>query len=208
MKYKAIAILAGVALAGFGGWAAYEMAGSDGSSRETAAAGSTGALTPARLGQLAKGEMAGFQAASTPTEIAQDVKLQGPDGPVTLSALKGQVLLVNLWAEWCAPCIEEMPTLDRLQARLGGEDFRVLPISLDTAPIEKAQATLEQFGGTHMRTLADPDMALMAELGVTGLPSTLLIDRKGRELGRLIGPAEWDSPAAERLVRAAIAAEG
>jgi len=208
MRYKAIAILGGVALVGLGGWAAYEMQGADGSSRDPAAAPAAGELTAERLASLATAAMAGFQPAAERAEIAQDVELQGPDGPVTLSALKGQVLLVNLWAEWCAPCIEEMPTLDRLQAKLGGEDFRVLPISLDSAPIGEAQATLKRFGGAHLSTLADPNMALMAELGVTGLPSTLLIDRQGRELGRLIGPAEWDSPAAERLMRAAIAADG
>jgi len=207
MRYKAIAILGGVALVGLGGWAAYEMQGADGSSHDPATAPAAGELTPERLAALATEAMAGFQPAAERAEIAQDVELQGPDGPVTLSALKGQVLLVNLWAEWCAPCIEEMPTLDRLQAKLGGEDFRVLPISLDKSPVEKAQATLEEFGGTHLATLADPDMALMAELGVTGLPSTILIDRQGHELGRVIGPAEWDSREARRLVEAVIAAK-
>lgn len=208
MRYKAIAILGGVALIGLGGWAAYEMQGADGSTRDPAAAGAAGELTPERLSELADGDMAGFQPAAERTKVAQEVELQGPDGATTLSELRGRVLLVNLWAEWCAPCIEEMPTLDRLQAKLGGDSFRVLPISLDRAPVDKAQATLERFGGAHLTTLADPNMALMAELGVTGLPSTILIDRQGRELGRLIGPAEWDSPAAERLVRAAVAAEG
>jgi len=192
-------VLAGL---GLGGWAAYEMGTAD----ESAAIGAgAGPLTPERLAELASGEMAGFQVSTDRPEVAREVTLEGPDGKVTLEAFHGRVLLVNLWAEWCAPCIEEMPTLDRLETALGGEAFRVLPISLDRAGIEASQATLEEFGGTHLRTLNDPDMALMAALGVTGLPSTILIDRQGRELGRLIGPAEWDSPEARKLIAAAIA---
>jgi len=163
-----------------------------------------GALDAERLKALSTGEMTGFQVASERPPAAQEVPLQGPDGPVSLADLRGQVLLVNLWAEWCAPCREEMPTLDKLHQALGGADFRVVPISLDDTPVDKAQSILEEFGGVHMQTLADREMALMTEFGVTGLPATILIDRKGREIGRVVGPADWNSEAAKALINAAV----
>lgn len=156
---------------------------------------------------LLVGEMSVFELAPGRPEMPRDVVFEGPDGPVGFEDFRGQVLLVNLWAEWCAPCIEELPTLEALEASAGGADFRVLPISLDRAPVTQAQAVMRNYGVTGLATLADREMALMDRLGIIGLPATFLVDREGREIGRQIGPADWSSEAARALVAAALRTE-
>ncbi len=179
------------------GWAAYEKWGGG---ESISAPSGPGGLSE----ELLKGPMAVFEIWPEPRPLPQDMVFESADGPVRLADFRGRVLLVNLWATWCAPCIEELPTLDGLQSEFGGPDFRVLPISLDRAPVETAQAALETFGVSHLRTIADRKMAAMGGLGITGLPTTLLVDRQGREIGRYVGPADWSSPEAAALVRAAI----
>jgi len=122
----------------------------------------------------------------------------------TLSDWRGQVLLVNLWATWCAPCKVEMPSLDRLQAKLGGPDFKVLPISLDWSGPEKPRTFLEREKLTNLPLYLDNTRGIMNKVGATGLPLSILIDREGREIARLAGAAEWDSAEAEALIRKAI----
>lgn len=153
----------------------------------------------------ATGAMKTFDAAESPQPLPDGLTFQGADGPVTLADYRGKVVLVNLWAEWCAPCIEEMPTLQALDSALGGEDFQVLPVSVDGNGIAESQKVLARFGAGELKTIGDADMTLMTRLGLTGLPASVLLDRQGREIGRLVGPAEWDSTEAKALVRAAIA---
>jgi len=126
----------------------------------------------------------------------------------TLADWRGQFLLVNIWATWCAPCKEEMPALSRLQARLGGEDFAVLPISVDRGGLDKPRAFLEEIGADNLPLLLEQSGRLNVTLDVLGLPATLLISPEGREVARMIGPAEWDSPAAIARLRQLMAAEG
>lgn len=118
-----------------------------------------------------------------------------------LSAFKGQVLLVNLWATWCVPCREEIPALDRLQAELGSPDFKVVTVSQDRSDTEKVRAFLNQIGAKHLPLYIDSGARAMRSWGVFGLPATFLLDREGREVGRLMGPAEWDSGDVKRLIR-------
>jgi thiol-disulfide isomerase/thioredoxin len=132
----------------------------------------------------------------------------GEGGARALSEWKGKVVLVNLWATWCAPCKVEMPSLDRLQAKLGGADFAVLPISLDRSGADKPRAFLASAGLSNLGLFLDTKTALMQILRAQGLPLTVLLDRQGREIARLAGPAEWDSPEAEAVIRAAIADRG
>lgn len=167
--------------------------------------GDQGDSDAAGLEALARGQMSVFELAPGRPAMPDDVLFEGPDGPVGFGDFRGRVLLVNLWAEWCAPCIEELPTLAALEAAKGGEDFRVLPVSLDRAPVEEAQAVMRKFGVTGLVTVADRKMALMDRLGIMGLPATFLVDREGREIGRLVGPADWSSPEARALVDAALA---
>ncbi len=127
---------------------------------------------------------------------------------VTLERYRGKVLLVNFWATWCAPCIHEMPTLDRLQAALGGPGFAVLTVSLDRKGMAAVGPFWEEQGYKHLPILLDSRWKTARRLGVSGLPATFLLDRKGRIVGYLIGPAEWDSPEAKAFLRFHIARPG
>ncbi|MCY4394033.1 MAG: TlpA disulfide reductase family protein [Rhodospirillaceae bacterium] len=129
-------------------------------------------------------------------------------GSVTLERYKGKVLLVNFWATWCAPCVHEMPTLDRLQAALGGPGFAVLTVSLDRKGMAAVGPFWEEQGYRHLPILLDSRWKTARRLGVSGLPATFLLDRKGRIVGYLIGPAEWDSPQAKAFLRFYIARPG
>ncbi|MEZ5933095.1 MAG: TlpA disulfide reductase family protein [Alphaproteobacteria bacterium] len=112
----------------------------------------------------------------------------------TLGDYAGKVVLLNLWATWCGPCRAEMPTLDRLQALLGGSEFEVLALSLDRGGADKVRAFYRELDLRNLSIYIDPAASAQRQLRVVGIPTTLLIDRDGRELGRLSGPAEWDSP--------------
>ncbi|WP_265516478.1 TlpA family protein disulfide reductase [Nitratireductor luteus] len=114
--------------------------------------------------------------------------------PVTLQNWRGKVVLLNIWATWCAPCREEMPTLDRLQRRLGGDRFEVVALSVDRAGVDVVRKFFDEIGIKHLAIFIDQDMSLLRELAIYGLPATLLIDPDGHEIGRLAGPAEWDAP--------------
>lgn len=131
-----------------------------------------------------------------PRQLLSPPFVDGDGRGLTLSDFRGQVVLLNLWATWCVPCREEMPTLDRLQAQLGGEDFHVLPLSIDRAGLDPVRRFYEEIGIRHLGLYLAEDLRAMLALAAYGLPTTLLIDRDGREIGRRIGPAEWDSPEA------------
>ncbi|MCJ2082725.1 thiol:disulfide interchange protein TlpA [Methylobacterium sp. J-090] len=166
------------------------------------------AVTITRLAPFARGEVAALQAAETPRP-APDLTFKGPDGAdTTLSALKGRLLLVNLWATWCGPCKAEMPALDRLQAEMGGPDFAVVAINVDTRNLDKPPQWLRDNGIAHLANYADPGgrvlPAIQKDTGSQGLPTTMLVDAKGCTLGVMKGPAEWSSPDAKRLVGAAL----
>jgi len=129
----------------------------------------------------------------TPREMLSPPFVDGDGRDLTLADFQGRVVLLNIWATWCAPCREEMPTLDALQARLGGDDFHVLPLSIDRAGLRPVRRFYEEIGIRHLGQYLAEDIRAMLAFAVIGLPTTLLIDRQGRERGRLTGPAEWDS---------------
>jgi thiol-disulfide isomerase/thioredoxin len=120
---------------------------------------------------------------------------------LTLADFRGRLVLLNLWATWCVPCRKEMPALDRLQARLGGPGFEVVALSIDRKGLSAVQPFYRELGLKALRIYVDQSGAAAGELDAPGLPTTLLVDRNGRELGRVVGPAEWDSPPVEAMVR-------
>jgi thiol-disulfide isomerase/thioredoxin len=161
-----------------------------------------------RIAPLAKGEVAALAVSSSP-RLPPEIAFQGPEGQaVDLAAFRGKVALVNLWATWCVPCRREMPALDRLQAELGGDAFEVVAINVDTRNPEKPKAWLKENGIGNLAYYADPTGGLMQVLQrsghVVGLPTTVLIDATGCEIGLMKGPAEWASPDALALVRGAL----
>ena len=158
------------------------------------------------LGQTAglnTGHMAAFVFKPEPVTLP-DFKFVDANGKErTLKEWNGRTVLLNLWATWCAPCRKEMPDLDKLQAELGSETFEVVAISVDRSGINGAKKFLSETGTTKLALYADPSAKLASELRVIGLPATLLIDKQGREIGRLLGPAEWASDDAKKLVLSA-----
>ena len=113
-----------------------------------------------------------------------------------LGDFAGRIVLLNVWATWCPPCREEMPALDALQARLGGKDFAVVPVSIDGAGIDVARQFYDEIGIRNLGLYWGEDLRVKLAFGVFGLPTTLLINRNGQELGRVSGPARWDGDAA------------
>jgi thiol-disulfide isomerase/thioredoxin len=127
--------------------------------------------------------------------------------PRLLADFRGRVVLVNLWATWCVPCRQEMPALDRLQAKLGGSDFEVIALSIDRDGVSKVKPFYDELGLKSLRLYVATDPDVMAKLGALGVPLTLLVDRDGNELWRRLGPAEWDQPAIVDLIRKQIGEE-
>ena len=118
----------------------------------------------------------------------------------TLAEFRGKVVLLNVWATWCTPCREEMPALDRLQQKLGGPGFQVLALSIDAGGTPAVKRFYDEIGIRALAIYVDPATRATASLAIVGVPTTLLIDRQGREIGRRTGPAEWDGPEAVRMI--------
>jgi thiol-disulfide isomerase/thioredoxin len=138
-----------------------------------------------------------------------DLSFTGADGkPHRLSEWRGKVVLLNVWATWCAPCKVEMPSLDRLQAKLGGEAFSVLALSVDRTGIEKPAAFFSGNGIAHLAVYNDSESAVTAALRASGLPVSAILDRDGREVARLTGPTGWDNPGIVAKVEEFIKAHG
>ena len=152
------------------------------------------------------GSFAQFTANDAPSPAPQ-AGFTANGKPTSLADFRGRVVLLNFWATWCGPCVAEMPSLDRLEAALGGEDFVVVAVSEDRNP-----AVVEPFfSGHQIQHLAkyhDPGGALASAFGIRGLPTSALIDRKGNVVGRIEGPAEWDSAQAKALIRHYMSAGG
>jgi thiol-disulfide isomerase/thioredoxin len=124
----------------------------------------------------------------------------------SLADFSGKIVLLNIWATWCVPCREEMPALDQLETKLGGKDFQVVAVNIDKGGPDKAAAFLKETGATHLGLYTDPSGKLFSTLKTVGMPTTLIIDREGREIALLVGPADWASPEAVAAIEAAIAA--
>ncbi len=164
---------------------------------ETSAIDTKSGLTKA----MAAGPMAAFLVHSQPKDVAAFSFTDKDNKPRSLADWKGKVVLLNLWATWCAPCRKEMPDIAKLQKELGGADFEVVALSVDRKGLAASQAFLKETGADNLKAYIDPDGTSLKALQALGLPATLLIDRKGQERGRLLGPADWSSPEAKALVK-------
>jgi len=134
--------------------------------------------------------------------------VDGEGRRVDLTDFKDKLVLLNLWATWCAPCVKEMPALDRLQAQLGGPGFEVVALSVDRGGKDQVQPFFQRIGVRNLGLYLDPASASMQTLSLRGLPTTLLVDQEGRELGRIEGAVEWDSPEVMAFLRKHMGAGG
>lgn len=151
------------------------------------------------LDLFAKDSLKKLTALETPP-IQPTMTFKAPDGAeMQLSEYKGKVILVNIWATWCAPCIAEMPMLDELQAQKGGDDFEVVTISLDRTAVE-AQQWLEKNNINNLPLWHDSSYAVSAKLALPGLPTSIFYNRQGREIARIPGEVDWTSEEALALV--------
>jgi thiol-disulfide isomerase/thioredoxin len=198
---KALWIVALSALAGF---AAVYVIGSrsDNAPRtETSASSADNAIAVPGQGT---GKMAAFVKKATPQPL-HDITFKDASGnDVLLSSLKGKTILLNLWATWCQPCREEMPTLNRLQQALGSDKFEVVELSLDRKGYDPSRKFLDDVKAGSLTLYSDPTAKQGMALKLVGMPTTILINKDGLEVGRLLGPAEWDSDDAKQLIKAAI----
>ena len=146
----------------------------------------------------------GFALHDTPQPVINVRYLTEDGSRGDMEDFRGKVILLNVWATWCVPCREEMPTLDALQAELGGNDFEVVALSIDRAGSSVVRRFYDEIGVTNLKMYVDKTMLSMTALRTVGLPTTILIDTQGQELGRLVGPAEWDDPEMVSFLRSFI----
>src|SRR3984957_5913010 len=198
--------LVAIAIAAAGGLAV--LYGKGASGKDEAALCPNAAATAERLSPLAKGEVAALAVDKRPAP-AVEVSFQAPDGKkLKLADFRGRNVLLNLWATWCVPCRAEMPALDRLQAKMGGADFQVVAVNIDTSRLDRPKAFLAEAGVKNLSRYADSSADSFEALRVAGkalgLPTSLLIGPDGCELAVMAGPAQWDSGDAAKLVTAMI----
>jgi len=143
---------------------------------------------------VAEKSVEGFAIHDSPMPIPELAFQQRNGSPATLENFRGKVVLLNIWATWCVPCRKEMPTLDRLQGKLGGPGFEVVALSIDRAGVEVVEKFYREIAIKNLPIYIDVTGKATRTLKVVGLPTTLLIGPDGREIGRLVGPAEWDAP--------------
>lgn len=166
--------------------------------------GPSAAQKDGRAEALNTGAVKAFVFKSAPEALEVVSFVDGAEKPVTLADFKGKTVLLNLWATWCAPCRHEMPALDRLQAKLADKPFEVVALSLDRSGVAASREFLEEIEAKNLKLYVDPTTRASKPLKVIGMPTTILIDAEGREVGRLVGPAEWDTEEAVRLISSVI----
>ncbi|MDZ7708984.1 MAG: TlpA disulfide reductase family protein [Roseovarius sp.] len=156
----------------------------------------------ARAEALREGDMKKLMFHSAPQPAPQVEFERGEGGAGTLGDYRGRVALVNFWATWCAPCRAEMPTLSALEREMGGEDFAVVTIATGRNPLPAMKKFMDEIGADNLPLHRDPKSALARQMGVFGLPMTMILDAEGREIGRLTGDADWNSDSARAIIAA------
>lgn len=206
-KRLAVIVLGGIAGVAVG------LAGVYGIGRLARNAGADPACQPAvdttrRIASLAHGEVANLTVPASPRRLPEITFQDSTGQNRALADWRGRTVLLNLWATWCVPCRKEMPALDALQEKLGGPNFEVVSINIDTRDPDKPKTWLKEVGVTKLAYYADPNAKVFQDLKVAGkalgMPTTMLLDGAGCELGNMAGPAEWASDDALKLLGAAM----
>lgn len=157
------------------------------------------------LSRFATGEMLRLTSLEAPPPLPTRTLSDASGAETTLAAYQGEVVVLNLWATWCAPCVEEMPTLGALQRRFG-DRLRVIPVSVDSeADRTRAQAQLAELSDNTLPFLIDISRGVLFDAQAPGMPVTIIYDRDGREIARLAGGADWDSAEAVAMLEAVLA---
>jgi thiol-disulfide isomerase/thioredoxin len=161
-----------------------------------------------KLAPFARGEVAAVNVAKSPLKVPDLAFTNAAGKPLTLEHWRGRTVLINLWATWCVPCRKEMPALDALEQRLGSPGFEVVTVNIDTRDADKPKAWLKEVGVEKLAYYADPSAKTFQDFKsigrAFGMPTTLLVDPNGCEIGSIAGPAEWASDDAIKLIQAAL----
>jgi thiol-disulfide isomerase/thioredoxin len=181
---------------------AYELATTNGTGAPGAESESTSAAPVPLLGPQA------FSFPDQPMAVTDLKFVDGTGKSISLADFRGRPLLLNIWATWCLPCRKEMPSLDRLQAKFDPRKFLVLPLSIDRGGIPAVEKFYEQLGLKSLGMYNDHSATTLQQVGLLGIPATLLINPEGREVGRKLGPAEWDSAEVAAVLQQHLALRG
>jgi thiol-disulfide isomerase/thioredoxin len=161
-----------------------------------------------KIAPLAHGEVAALTMAATPLRLPDLAFEDGSGKPRKLSDFRGKTVLLNLWATWCVPCRKEMPALDELQGKLGGKDFEVVAVNIDTRDPEKPKNFLKEANLNRLAFFSDQKAKVFQDLKnvgrALGMPTSVLVDAQGCEIGTIAGPAEWAGEDAIKLIKAAV----
>ena len=205
-KRRKFALIAAAAVAALGVGAVYVIAALGRNGGDAACQGAL--ATAKRIAPLARGEVAAVNVAETGQRLPALAFKDANGAERSLADWKGRTVLLNLWATWCVPCRKEMPALAALQQKLGGPEFEVVAVNIDTRNLDKPKTWLQQAGVTGLAYYADASAKVFQELKAVGravgMPTSLLIDGAGCEIAYLAGPAEWGSDDALALVQAAL----
>ena len=168
--------------------------------------GSAGAAAEAC--QAETGDLGNYQMTKPPEPVAEVEFFDAEDTPRTFAAYRGRGVVLNFWATWCAPCVREMPALERASTELAGAGIDVVTLSEDREGAKVIRPFFEKLGLRNLPVLIDRQGKVLRALKVTGLPTTVLIDARGREVGRVVGVAEWDTSEALDFLRRCIPGTG
>ncbi|HQU68489.1 MAG TPA: TlpA disulfide reductase family protein [Albidovulum sp.] len=162
----------------------------------------------ADIAGLREGSMLKLAVHEAPVEVPATSFTDAEGAEHGFADWKGKVVLVNFWATWCAPCRKELPALDALNRDLGGDDFAVVTIATGRNPQPAITRLFDEVGVKTLPVYLDPKLQLSREMGVLGLPVSILLNREGQEVARMSGDAEWDSDSARAIVAALVAEKG
>jgi thiol-disulfide isomerase/thioredoxin len=206
-KRRKLTLIAAAAVAVLGLAAVYGIAGLRRNAGDPACAPAL--ATAQRIAPLAHGEVAAVNVADTAARVPALAFKDASGADKTLADWKGRTVLLNLWATWCVPCRKEMPALAALQQKLGGKDFEVVAVNIDTRDTDKPKVWLAQAGITGLTYYADSSARVFQELKAVGkamgMPTSLIVDGAGCEIASIAGPADWASDDALALIKGAMA---